>query len=274
MDWKNLYKGFLMGTSDIIPGVSAGTIAVVVGVYDKVLESINGIFSREWKRHLLFLLPIAIGMLAAIGFLSNIMELLLEQFPQPTFFFFLGLIIGILPFLFIEAGAKTNFTARHYILLIIFGIAIASMRFFQEESNAAIWDTIGPTELVLLFLSGWMASSAMILPGVSGSFLLLLFGVYPTIIRAVSDFDLVILAVVGLGVILGLAIMSRLLHYLISNFSTMMYAIIIGMVSGSTIVIFPGLDGEILLSLITLCLGLAAAYALGKIEHSSKSKKL
>ncbi|MFS1514509.1 DUF368 domain-containing protein [Chengkuizengella sp. SCS-71B] len=262
-----------MGISDLIPGVSAGTIAVVLGIYDNLLNAINKLFSKNWKRHFMFILPIGIGMVSAILLLSKIMETLLEQFPQPTYFFFLGLIIGILPFLFIQANAKSNFTGKHYIILIIAGLSIASMAIFKEESTTAVWEIIGPTELVLLFLSGWVASTAMMLPGVSGSFILLLIGVYPTVIHAVSNLNLVVIGVVGFGILFGIMIMSKLLSYLLHTFPTIMYAIIIGMVSGSIIVIFPGVDDQIWISFISLCLGLGAAIALGKIEYKNNPKK-
>ncbi|NDI35295.1 DUF368 domain-containing protein [Chengkuizengella sediminis] len=273
MQWRNIYRGFLMGMSDLIPGVSAGTIAVILGIYNRVLYSINNLFSKEWKRHFMFLFPIGIGMVSAILLLSNIMETLLEQFPQPTYFFFLGLIIGILPFLFIQANARSTFTSKHYFILIIAGLAIASMTFFKEDSTTKVWDVIGPTELLLLFLSGWLASTAMILPGVSGSFVLLLIGVYPTVIHAVSDLNLIVIGVVGLGILFGIIIMSKLLSYLLHTFPTIMYAIIIGMVSGSVIVIFPGINDQIWISLITLCLGLGAAVALGKMEYKINPQK-
>ncbi|NBI30021.1 DUF368 domain-containing protein [Chengkuizengella marina] len=272
MQWRNLFRGFVMGMSDLIPGVSAGTIAVILGIYNRVLDAINSLFSKEWKHHFMFILPIGIGMVFAIFLMSNIMETLLEQFPQPTYFFFLGLIIGILPFLFIQANARSNFTSKHYFILIIAGLVIASMKFFKEETNTIMWEVIGPNELLLLFLSGWLASTAMILPGVSGSFVLLLIGVYPTVIHAVSDLNLVVIGVVGLGVLFGIIIMSKLLSYLLRTFPTIMYAIIIGMVSGSIIVIFPGIDDQIWISVITLCSGLGAAAALGKMEYKINSQ--
>lgn len=87
MEWKNLYRGFVMGISDLIPGVSGGTIAVILGIYDKLLTSISGFFSKDWKRHIRFLFPLGLGMLSAILLLSRVIEYLLINYHEPTQFF-------------------------------------------------------------------------------------------------------------------------------------------------------------------------------------------
>src|SRR5690625_5145324 len=107
MEWKNLYRGFIMGGTDVIHGVSGGTIAVVLGIYDRLIAAINGIFSKDWKKHLGFLIPLGIGIVTAIFTLAHLMEWLLIYYPGPTFYFFLGLIIGVLPLLFREVDVKT-----------------------------------------------------------------------------------------------------------------------------------------------------------------------
>lgn len=99
MEWKNIYRGFFMGISDLIPGVSGGTIAFILGIYDDLLASISGFFSRHWKKHIGFLLPLAIGIGAALLSLSRVMEYLLKNHYAPTQFFFIGLIVGVLPFI-------------------------------------------------------------------------------------------------------------------------------------------------------------------------------
>ncbi|WLR44177.1 DUF368 domain-containing protein [Bacillus carboniphilus] len=265
MKWKNIYRGFLMGTSDIIPGVSAGTIAVLLGIYNSLLAAINGFFSKEWKKHLGFLIPLGVGVISAILLLSHLLESLLENYQEPTHLFFLGLILGILPFLVFQADVKNNFTSRHYILLIVAAIAIASMVFLDQ--NTSQWQVIGMKEIVLLFLSGWVASMAMLLPGISGSFILLIFGVYATVLGGVNDLNLIILIPVALGVMLGFISMSKLLNYLMSAHTSIMYALIIGMVTGSLAVVYKGFSSNILLCLLTFTLGFIIAILLGNLEY-------
>ena len=138
MEWKNIYRGLLMGASDVVPGVSGGTIAVVLGIYERLIEAINGIFSKDWNRHLRFLLPLGIGIGIAILLLARLMEYLFEHYPGPTLFAFLGLIIGVLPYLFHKADARNTFKASHIVLLLIGAAIVASMAFFNAGETEPI----------------------------------------------------------------------------------------------------------------------------------------
>src|SRR5690625_2233244 len=194
MEWKNIYRGMIMGASDIVPGVSGGTIAVLLGIYDQFIGAINGIFSRDWKRHLSFLVPLAIGVAAAILTLSRIMNWLLKYYPSPTYYFFLGLIIGILPLLFRESDAKTTFKLQHILLLILGFILVGLLVFFKDPNEGAVIVNKTMSTYVLLFFSGVFASAAMILPGISGSLVFLIMGVFPTAIGRASCRERVSLA--------------------------------------------------------------------------------
>ncbi len=97
IEWRNILKGMTMGISDLIPGVSGGTIALVLGIYQRLIAAINGLFTKEWKKHLVFLMPLVLGIIVALLSISHLIEWLLVAYPQPTFFLFLGLIIGIIP---------------------------------------------------------------------------------------------------------------------------------------------------------------------------------
>ncbi|MBS3681526.1 DUF368 domain-containing protein [Ornithinibacillus massiliensis] len=269
MEWKNIYRGLMMGASDVIPGVSGGTIAVLLGIYDRLIASINGLFSKEWKKHLGFLIPLGIGIAGAVLLLSRLIEWLFKDFPGPTQFFFLGLIIGILPYLFRQADVKANFKVNHYILLII-GAVIVSGMVFLHESEGVVIEEFTLSTYVLLFFSGFIASAAMILPGISGSFILLVMGVYATVISAISNLQLTIIAVVGLGIVLGILTMSKLIHYFFKHYRSGTFALIIGLVIGSIVVVFPGWPEStpfLLLSVVTFAGGLFVAYVLGRVEY-------
>lgn len=271
MEWKNLYRGFIMGGTDVIPGVSGGTIAVLLGIYDQLIAAINGIFSKDWKKYLGFLIPLGIGVVIAIFTFARVMEWLLIHHPGPTFYFFLGLIIGVLPLLFNVADAKRTFKIQHIIILVIGAVLIGSMIFLNDEEGAIITSRTMST-YVLLFFSGALGSAAMILPGISGSFILLLIGVYPTVISAVSNFEFDVILVTGAGILMGIILMSKVINYLFNHYRAGTFAAIIGMVIGSTVVVFPGLPEStsfVFISIITFAAGLAGAYILGKVEYKS-----
>ncbi|GGE73282.1 DUF368 domain-containing protein [Priestia taiwanensis] len=267
MEWKNLYRGLLMGISDLIPGVSGGTIAVVLGIYDRLLDAINGFFSKDWKRHLGFLIPLGIGVGAALLALSRVISYLLEYHKGPTQFFFLGLIVGVIPLLWKEADAKNHFKVPHFMMIFIGTVLVASMAFFTPDKTGTPITELTIQNGIGLFFAGWLASMAMLLPGVSGSFVLLLIGVYPTAINALSTFNIPLIAVIGAGVIVGFIVSSRGIRFLMVRYGYMTYAAIIGLVLGSLAVIFPGFamsTVHLVASVITFVAGITIVTLLGK----------
>lgn len=274
LEWKNIYRGLLMGISDLIPGVSGGTIAFILGIYDRFLLAISGIFSRDWRRHLGFLLPLALGMGFAILAFSRVIDYLLENHYEPTQFFFLGLIIGVFPFIAKQADVKSNFDVKHIGVLILVGGLLASMAFIQTNEEAVISSFTAGT-YVRLFFSGWLASMAMLLPGISGSFVLLLIGAYSTIISALSDLNLPVIMAVGAGAALGFILSSKAIAYLLRQFPHMTFAIIMGLIAGSVFVVFPGLPNSplaLILCIITFVCGLLVTKFFTATEQKIPSK--
>ncbi|WP_273836140.1 DUF368 domain-containing protein [Guptibacillus sedimenti] len=268
--WRNIYRGLLMGVSDLIPGVSGGTIAMVLGIYRRLISGINGLMSKNWKKELGFFIPLLLGVGLALLLVSQLMEKLLEHYPQPTFFFFIGLIIGVVPFLLRKVDYKKNFEPFHYGLLIVAAILIASTLFLKGDGSGEIMKSLDMVDYIILFFSGWLASTAMILPGVSGSFVLLLLGSYQTVIHGLSSFNIPLLLTVGAGIIIGLSLTGKVIAHLLSKYTVSTYAVMIGLVIGSVVVLYPGFQSNVglaIASIATLLLGLGAAIALGKIEH-------
>ncbi|MGB8000419.1 MAG: DUF368 domain-containing protein [Anaerobacillus sp.] len=271
--WRNIYRGLLMGVSDLIPGVSGGTIAMVLGIYRRLISGINGLMSKNWKKELGFFIPLLIGVGLALLLVSQLMEKLLQNYPQPTFFFFIGLIIGVVPFLLRKVEFKKTFEPVHYGLLAVAAILIASTLFFKGDGSGEVMKSLGLAEYILLFFSGWLASTAMILPGVSGSFVLLLLGSYQTVIHGLSSFQIPLLLTVGAGIIVGLSLTGKLISHLLSKYTVSTYSVMIGLVLGSVVVLYPGFESDIglgIVSIVTLLLGLCAAVVLGKIEHKEE----
>ncbi len=258
MEWKNIYRGMLMGISDLIPGVSGGTIAFILGIYDRLLLSISGFFSRDWRSHLGFLMPLAIGMGFTILTFSRLIDYLLEHHHEPTQFFFVGLIIGVLPFIIRQAEVKKHFTSKHIVVVVLVAIMMAALGFLKPNESIVISDLTLLSALGLFF-SGWLASMAMLLPGISGSFILLLLGVYSTVIAALSDLNFAIIIIVGAGVVVGFIVSSKAISFLLRTYPHMTFAVIMGLIIGSLFVIVPGIPtgtGAILLCCITFVLGI------------------
>ncbi|TFB21717.1 DUF368 domain-containing protein [Filobacillus milosensis] len=271
IEWRNLYRGLIMGSSDVVPGVSGGTMAVLLGIYERFIEALNGILSKEWKKHIGFLLPLAIGIVIAMVSLAEVINWAFENYPNQTLFLFLGLIAGVIPFLAHKSNYKETFKGTHYFLLILAAILVGSMALFGDGPAETEPITSFSTDTYIkLFFSGWLASSAMILPGISGSFLLLLVGMYSTFTHALGNFIFEALIPLGLGIVLGLLIMSKILRYLFDRYYYQTYALVIGLVVGSLAVVYPGLESDMMLnvlSAITFIIGLLAAYGLGRLEY-------
>lgn len=278
--WINILKGFAMGTSDLVPGVSGGTIALLLGIYNQFIASISGIFSRRFWPSFTFLIPIIIGMLLAMGSLSNLFNYLLSQHHIPTMFFFGGLIIGIVPYLLKISNYKTSFTTKHY-MMVIAGIAILIVITLMNNSDKHAGETLTLSTGIIIkyFIAGMCASSAMLLPGISGSFMLLVFGVYGTVMLAISEVvklnfaGLPILLAVGFGVLAGFIISSKIIQYFLTHHKLMTFALIIGFVVGSLFAVFPGLPTNIVMwfvSLVVFIIGFIVSLTLGRITAENE----
>ncbi|HHB3405587.1 TPA: DUF368 domain-containing protein [Staphylococcus aureus] len=278
--WINILKGFAMGTSDLVPGVSGGTIALLLGIYNQFIASISGIFSRRFWPSFTFLIPIIIGMLLAMGSLSNLFNYLLSQHHIPTMFFFGGLIIGVVPYLLKISNYKTSFTTKHY-MMVIAGIAILIVITLMNngDKHAGETLTLSTSLIIKYFIAGMCASSAMLLPGISGSFMLLVFGVYGTVMLAISEVvklnfaGLPILLAVGFGVLAGFIISSKIIQYFLTHHKLMTFALIIGFVVGSLFAVFPGLPTNIVMwfvSLVVFIIGFIVSLTLGRITAENE----
>ena len=234
-------RGLLMGAADIIPGVSGGTIAFITGIYDRLLGSIRSVdvefvklllkldFAAAW-RHVNggFLLALLLGIATSILSLARGISWLLEFHPVPLWAFFFGLILASALVLLREVE---HFNLSR-LLCLVSGIAVAS------------WIALSPVMhfdigLVGVFLSGFLAICAMILPGISGSFILVLLGMYATVLGAIKSFDLLFIAVFAVGAGSGLLCFSRLLHWLLHRYHQATMALLTGFLFGSLIVVWP-----------------------------------
>lgn len=248
-------RGIAMGAADVVPGVSGGTIAFITGIYEELLETISGFkwslvtvlrkegFKAFWqKANLSFLLSLLSGIFVSIISLAKLITWLLVEHPILVWSFFFGLVIASI-FLVAKSINKWSFST---ILSIIIGTATAYY-------VTIITPTTGSTNLLYILLSGMLAICAMILPGISGSFILVLLGGYMTILGAITNLlsalksgnwnefftNGILLAVFALGCIIGLLAFSRLLNYLFKKAHNITIAILTGFLIGSLNKIWP-----------------------------------
>lgn len=264
----NVIKGMVIGVSNIIPGVSGGTMAVVLGIYDKIISSATGFF-KNWKKNTFFLGQLAVG--AGIGILafSKVITFLFENYPSQTNMFFIGLILGSAPLIFKKA-TESKVNKVNYIWFIVAFIALAVMGLMSEPTSAN--EVIGKLTLgtgISLLLSGFIAAATMILPGVSGSLVLMMIGMYNPILNAVSEFNIPVLMLVAIGVLLGFVTMAKVIEMLFNKHPQTAYFTILGLILGSVFGIYQGFGtGMIMIaSIIAFIIGFGISYVLGRKEN-------
>jgi len=243
----NMIYGCIIGVANIIPGVSGGTMAVMLNIYDKLIDSFTGI-RRHFKQSMKFLIPIVLGAGAGIVLFSYLIKYLITYHPLPTCFFFIGLIIGSLPLVFKKA-VSTGFKWYALIPMVVFLASMTALAFVDTSSKGAVME-MNVANWFYFFISATVAAMCMIIPGVSGSMILMVFGVYSTVIGAISGLtknfagSCMTLIPVGLGVIVGIVFGAKLIDMCIKKFPQMTYFAIIGLMVGSPLVIFLKFKAE------------------------------
>ncbi|MED4130231.1 MULTISPECIES: DUF368 domain-containing protein [Shouchella] len=271
--WTNFFRGFAMGVTETVPGVSASTIAMLMGIYEQLLGSLSDITKGNIKRALGFLIPLGIGMVFALLIAAKFIKYLLAEHPIPTMFLFVGLVVGILPFLWRSAHAETNkrFKSYHYGFILVSFTLMALTSLIGEPVETVITDFNAGT-YIYLFFSGVLASMALVLPGISGALVLMVLGAYYTAISALDSLHLPVIAAIGLGVVFGVLFTSRVIRYFLKTYTQATYSIMLGLVAGSILVIMPSsLPDSFLYGLVTFftfLAGLVTALTFGRAERT------
>ena len=262
----NLGRGVAVGVANIIPGVSGGTLAVVLRIYEKLITSLRDVLSlrKGWIRHVPFLAQIVVGAGIGIVGLARVIEYLLATHAGPTQLFFIGLILGSVPAL-LQQSRGVRFSAGQIVAFLVALAAVIGISLLTgaEAGRVVTARTVGTAGL--LVASGIAGAAAMVVPGISGSFLLLLIGTYGTIIHGINELDIFILGATGVGILLGLALITRLIAWLFQRAPGPTYAAILGLVAGSLVRLWPGLLSgmEWLWGATAVILGAVLALVLG-----------
>lgn len=279
---KNILKGMVMGMANIIPGVSGGTMAVSMGIYDKLIHCITHLF-KEFKESVKFVLPIGIGMVIALVGLSFVITPAFEYFPLQTNGLFIGLIVGGLPAVWKKVKGN-SIKISHVIPCLLFFALVIGMAAMGESEGAAADLSLSFISIVKLFVVGIIASATMVIPGVSGSMMLLVLGYYNPIVATIKEFvealvsfnipELLrccgILVPMGIGIVVGIFAIAKLIEIIFAKFPLQAYWAIIGLIVASPFGILMVSElgtitvVNVIASFVTFVIGFAVAMKLGE----------
>ncbi len=269
--------GMFVGAASLTPGVSSGTVAVIAGIYDELIYTLRGFtsISVQWRKHLSFILPLLTGIAFAAFLFARVIEYLLLHYPGQLNLFFVGLILGTIPFLYHRAGKKLNLLL---LLPLIIGFIVPVLLLLTGEQTSHPITTLDAQVALKIFIAGFISTAPGIIPGISGSTVLVLIGMYSTLITAMRDFNTAIIAVLVLGALVGLITFARLIHFLLERYYHATYLAIIGLILGSTLNIWPGLSSGypalIEIFLLLAGFGLALFFHMYRTNASHRNKRL
>lgn len=218
-----------------VPGVSGGTMAILLGIYDKLISAISNFF-KDFKGNLIYLIKFCIGSFIGIGSLAFVIKWLLEKFPLPVSFFFLGAVIGGIPALYKKT--KTSKIKVSSVIYFLVGLAIVISIGFIPTGNIDVSSGSGLLHYILLLVTGVIIALALVLPGISTSHMLLVLGMYDSMLAAITKFDVVYVGILGIVTLIGIFLITKPLEWTMNKFPHQTYCMIIGFVLGSTSEIF------------------------------------
>lgn len=299
MRFLNLFiKGIFVGVANVIPGVSGGTIAVVLRIFDEMIDAINN-FYKDFKKYSLFLIPLGLGALVGIGIFSKLIEFCLENYSLPTNLFFIGLVVGSIPLIYGKAAEK-KVKKWYFLVSAVSFLIVAGISLIKEPEDTTVNSVLNFSAVIEIFLGGIIASSAMVIPGISGSFVMVLLGLYNTIITSISGFinkvgeafvylsegktfleclkhvvisdETIILVTAGIGIVIGIVIISKIIALLFEKAFSVTYFAILGLIFGSIFSIFKAPEtyqsgvsvSAVIVSVFTFLLGFVISLILGR----------
>lgn len=281
-----MIKGFIMGIANIIPGVSGGTLALTLGIYEQFIGAISHLLSNL-KENVRFLLPVFIGMGISILTMSGVITTSFERYPIPTTMFFMGLVIGGIPMLMkkIRKTKDVKQVSSYLLIFITFALVIVlafSKELFGSGLGDANLENLSILNYLWLSMVGVIAAATMVIPGISGSLVLMLLGYYFPIINAIKElahFDnilsnIFIAGFFGIGVVVGIVLVAKLIEWLLSKYETKTYFGVIGFIIASVLAIPVSVYHEIgnitftapqiIIGILFLLLGGVIGYQLGE----------
>ena len=279
----DILRGAVIGVSNIIPGVSGGTMAVSMGIYDRVIYAVNNLF-KQFKKNFRDLLPIIIGVLIGLfafaALIGNLLGTKSSEIPMtrlPTNFAFIGLILGGLPAIYKRVNMKSA-RIPGVILFLIFLALVVVLPLLNPPEARMVDHSIGT--ILLMIPLGAIASSTMVIPGISGSMILMLLGYYNPVINAMNDLrggdwsSLAILAPYAIGLLVGIVFIAKLMNFLLKKHAALTFSAIFGLVIGSPVALLMqnrecfqiATTGNWIISIVCLVIGFAVAWFMSTLD--------
>ncbi len=256
---KNIMLGIIIGISMLVPGVSGGTIAVIFGIYDELLEAVGNILKR-FKHSMFLLSSVALGMLLGFIAAARLISMLLQRAYQPTLYFFMGTILGgvfvLLRQNHTSENKKINYPMLFVGVLIVIGMQLIPEDFAFQSASGVL------AQFFMLIFIGLLLAVALILPGISFSMMLVVVGIYTRFITAIETFDWRYLLPIAFSTLFGLLVLSKLLYLFLKNYPTLCNSMIIGFVIASLGEVYPGMPmgAGLVLCIALLCAGFALSW--------------
>ena len=285
----DILRGVVIGVSNIIPGVSGGTMAVSMGIYDRIIYDVNNI-RKQFKKVFMDLLPILIGLLVGLFAFAALIGMLLgtdsDTIPLtrlPTNFAFIGLILGGLPVIFKRVNMKKAGVPGIVVFIAFFALVVVLPLLTAPEARVVDHSFVN---MLIMIVLGAIASSAMVIPGISGSMIIMLLGYYDSIINAMNelrhgDFSaLALLLPYVIGLLIGIVFIAKLMNFLLKEHTTLTFCAIFGLVIGSPVALLVqntdcfaiANPGNWVISIVCCLAGFVVAYLLSRLEKDDSQK--
>ena len=237
-------KGVVLGVAFVIPGVSGGTLAVLMGIYEELIEAASNFYKSiaNFKKYFMYLLPIGLGVVFSVAVFAKLIKFGLDKAPIITILIFLGMIIGGIHAL-VRNVKGTKINLKDMTLMLVGLIIVISMLIFHKSNSNVVLTNMSITGYITLLLVGAIAAVTMVVPGISGSFTLMLIGYYEPILNLVNDItsfknlgpNLILIFIFMLGVFIGIIFISKIIEWCLKHYKRETYYAIIGFVLSSII---------------------------------------
>lgn len=259
---SDMINGLIIGVSMLIPGVSGGTVALICGIYYKLITSVDTFFEKP-KENIKFLSSVAIGGIIGVLAFSKLILFVYNTYKTPMVYLFMGAVIGSIPLLCRSAGAKK--INLKTILYPILGLAFVLLLEYIPKDMFVI-NADGLAEYLVIFLVGIVLATALVLPGISFSYMLLILGLYEQTLMAIETVNIIFIMSMGMGVLVGIFLTAKVIRIILRKYPKQTYLVIVGFVIASIKDVFPGIPtGEELLISTILLFG--SFYTIYKISN-------